>query len=131
MNEALKIERCTPVLIVDAIEPLLPLYRDALGFTVAAEVEHESKVGFVLLVRDDVHLMLQTKASVADDLPAVGALGVTSSLYVDVNDVDAFARAAKGTKVLAGPRTTFYGSREIVLETASGHVIAFAEPAKK
>lgn len=125
----MKLQRITNLLVVDAIEPLLPLWRDALGFSILAEVDEGERLGFVLLARDDQHLMLQTRESLARDVPPVAALNPTSFLYTDVDDLDAAIRSMKGATLLVGPRKTFYGAHEAFFATASGHVIAFSEHA--
>src|ERR1700693_6367430 len=62
------IKKLTPVLMVDAIEPVLPLW-DALGCTRAAEVPHGDRLGFVILQTDAVEVMYQTFDSVRADEP--------------------------------------------------------------
>ena len=57
------IKKITSVLVVDEIEPVLPLW-DALEFQRVAEVPHGDKLGFVILVRDGVELMYQTRESI-------------------------------------------------------------------
>ena len=123
----MKLLRITNLLVVDAIEPLLTLWRDALSFTALAEVNEGERLGFVLLARDDQHLMLQTRESLAKDVPAVAAHQPTSFLYTDVDDLDVAIRTMKSATLLVGPRTTFYGAREAFFATASGHIIAFSE----
>ncbi|HUP61024.1 MAG TPA: hypothetical protein VNA69_11450 [Thermoanaerobaculia bacterium] len=43
--------KITPVLIVPAIEPVLPLW-ESIGFTRTAEVPHGDRLGFVILLVD-------------------------------------------------------------------------------
>ena len=62
------IKKITSVLVVDEIEPVLPLW-DALEFQRVAEVPHGDKLGFVILVRDGVELMYQTRESIKADEP--------------------------------------------------------------
>lgn len=85
----------------------------------------------MLLARDGHHLMLQTRASVAADLPAVAAAGLTHLLYCDVDHLDEVIAAMAGVEVLFPPRTTFYGTREAGYRVAPGHATVFAEPAAK
>ena len=132
----MKVEHITPLLIVDTIEPLLPMWRDSLGYKVVAEVGEDPSsdnpsqpLGFVILSRDDQTLMLQSKASIEKDIPAVGKLGVTSLLYINVDNLDAHMTAMGDATLLVGPRTTFYGAKEAFFVTRSGHVVAFAEHA--
>src|SRR3954467_388438 len=83
------IKKITPVLIVDRIEPLLPLW-DALGFARAAEVPHEDALGFVMLTRDGVEVMYQTLDSVRADerkaLEGSRAIGA-SAVFFEVDDL--------------------------------------------
>jgi hypothetical protein len=124
----MSVSKVTPIRIVEAIEPLLDLW-ERLGFTRAAAVPEGDRLGFVLLVRGASEVMLQTRASVETDLPAVAALQPTSVLYVEV---DALSETPlDGVRVLAGPRTTFYGKREVVVLDAASGVIVFAEPVKE
>ncbi|HYV96003.1 MAG TPA: hypothetical protein VE967_00960, partial [Gemmatimonadaceae bacterium] len=64
--------RLTPVLVVDSIEPVLRFW-DQLGFSKTAEVPHENVLGFVILERDQIQIMYQSRASVAADVPALAA----------------------------------------------------------
>jgi hypothetical protein len=127
---AMHLNRTTPLLVVDAIEPMLPLFRDQLGYAVLAEVPHGAHLGFTLLARDDQQVMLQTRTSLLDDCPEVAALAPSLLLYTDVDSLDEAMSAMAGAERLIGPRTTFYGAREAFFKLTSGHVVAFAEPAK-
>jgi hypothetical protein len=72
--------------------------------------------------------MLQSKASLAADLPAVAALAPGAILFVEVRSLEAARKATKGAKVLVDERTTFYGMRETVVVDPGGTVVIFAEP---
>jgi uncharacterized glyoxalase superfamily protein PhnB len=129
----MKILEITPVLIVDAIEPVLPTWVDALGFQKVAEVPHGKALGFVMLVKDGRPVMLQTRASVQDDSKSVanviGAKGV--ALYINVDSLAAAQKACAGMKNVLEERETFYGAREFGVVDASGQVLMFAEDIKK
>jgi uncharacterized glyoxalase superfamily protein PhnB len=124
------IKKLAPVLIVDRIEPLLPLW-DALGFRRTAEVPHDEGLGFVILERDGVEVMYQTRDSVAADEPHVleGAHPPgAAALFIEVEDLDAMARALPaGTDVVNARRTTFYGSTETIFRDGAGNVITLAQ----
>jgi len=124
------IKKATPVLIVDRIEPLLPLW-ESLGFERAAEVPHNDALGFVILTRDGVEVMYQTFDSVRGDeakvLEGSRAIGA-SAVFIEVDDVDAVqAQIPGGTDVIVTSRKTFYGSTETVIRDAAGNVITFAQ----
>ncbi|HEX7680784.1 MAG TPA: hypothetical protein VF713_21800 [Thermoanaerobaculia bacterium] len=124
------IKKATPVLIVDRIEPLLPLW-DALGFARTAEVPHGDVLGFVILARDGVEIMYQTFDSVRGDeakvLEGSRAIGA-AAVFIEVDDIEAMAaQIPSGTDVLVARRQTFYGSTETVIRDAAGNVVTFAQ----
>ena len=126
----MKIQKLTPILIVDAIEPALPFWTGPLGYEKKVEVPHEGRAGFVLLARDGHEVMMQTRASIAADVPAVAKIDVTCVLYMDVPSLDDAVAAVKGAEVLIPPRETFYGAREIFVRDAAGNVLGFAQHTK-
>jgi uncharacterized glyoxalase superfamily protein PhnB len=119
-------KKLTPILFVEAIEPLLPFW-EALGFARTIEVP-----GFVALARDNVEVMLQTLASASADVPAAadrGAVG-KSSLYIEVDDIDALeSLLPKDAPVVMPRRVAPYGSTEIFVRDPAGNVIGFAQRA--
>ena len=124
------IKKATPVLIVDRIEPLLPLW-DALGFARASEVPNGEILGFVILSRDGVEVMYQIFDSVRGDearvLEGSRAIGA-SVVFIEVDDLDALSAQIPGdTEVIVARRTTFYGSTETVIRDAAGNVVTFAQ----
>jgi uncharacterized glyoxalase superfamily protein PhnB len=126
----MNVTKVTPILIVDAIEPCLSFWTGPMGYEKAVEVPHEGRIGFVLLVQGGRELMLQTRASIAADLPAL-KLDVTCVLYMDVPSLDAALAETKGATVVVQPRKTFYGAREAFLRDPSGNVFGLAEHEKK
>jgi hypothetical protein len=122
------ITKVTPVHIVDAVEPCLPFWRDALGYALRADVPHEDTLGFVLLENAAGEVMIQSKASLEGDLPAVAKLRPDSLLFIEVRSLEEAREAASGCKVLVADRTTFYGMRETVVLDPGGTVVIFAEP---
>ena len=59
-KKLMNVKKITPVLLVDAIEPILPFWIDRLGFTKAIEVPDGNKLGFVDLQKGSVEVMYQT-----------------------------------------------------------------------
>lgn len=122
--------KITPVLIVDSIEESLPLWRDQLGYKIETEVPHEGRLGFVILKQGALELMLQTKASIGGDLPALlkGKAHTQSVLlYADVEDLDKTISGLSGAEILVPKRKTFYGAHEVWILTDSGHVLGLAQ----
>jgi hypothetical protein len=119
-------KQLTPVLIVDAIEPVLPLW-DALGFQRTAEVPHEDRLGFVILTAGPVEIMYQTRASASADIPAAAHAG-TSCLFLTVGSLDAVEPLLPpDTEVLERRRKTFYGAMETIVRDAMGNLVTFAQ----
>jgi catechol 2,3-dioxygenase-like lactoylglutathione lyase family enzyme len=83
-------EKLSPVLMVDEIEPCLPFWVDRLGFEKTTEVPEGERLGFVILARDGLEVMMQTRASVESDLPAVAETPLGGSiLFMEVDDLRA------------------------------------------
>jgi len=123
-------KKLTPVLIVDAIEPVLPFWQ-ALGFAQVATVPRGAKIGFVILQRDAVEVMYQTIESVKEDEGRVleGPTPVGASmLYIQVDDLEEVMRhLPRGTNSIVERRKTFYGATETIVRDPAGHVIGFAQ----
>lgn len=120
--------RLTPVLVVDAIEPALAFWVDRLGFKKTTQVPHDGHLGFVILERDAVQIMYQTRASVAADVPPLGDTpGRGTFLFLEVDDLDRIAQVFKDLKPVIPRRKTFYGADELILREPGGNVVTFAQ----
>lgn len=125
------VNRLTPVLVVDAVEPSLAFWEKRLGFTKTVEVPHENTVGFAILVKGEVELMLQSVASVRADLGRSGDVsGRSTALFVEVADLAAVEQALNGYPIEMPRRTTFYGTHEVGVLEPGGHFVIFAQPTK-
>lgn len=121
----------SPLITVDAIEPCLSFWTGPLGFEMVASVPHGDGLGFAMLVRDQVTIMYQTRASVADDLPAVLERldgGGRPALFIKVETLDPLVAAleAAGAEVVVPRRTTFYGMDELFVAAPCGTVVGLA-----
>jgi uncharacterized glyoxalase superfamily protein PhnB len=124
-------KKITPVLIVETIEKSLPFWCERLGFSRQVEVPHGDRLGFVILTSGAASVMLQSRASVRDDIAALADDTYRSALYVEVEDLAFIREATKGLKTLFEERTTFYGAREIGVRDPEGNAVLFAEAAAK
>lgn len=122
------VRKVTPVLIVDRIEPSLTLWVDRLGFEKTVELAEGDALGFVILAKDGVEIMYQSRASVRGDVPALADLPALTSLFIEVSDIEAVAKAVKDMEIVVPRRKTFYGMDEIGVREAGGHVVMFAQP---
>ncbi|UCC25563.1 MAG: hypothetical protein JSU98_00440 [Gemmatimonadales bacterium] len=136
--------RLTPILTVEAIEPLLPFWTDAVGFAVTAQVPHPpdaegGPLGFVMLSLGDAELMLQSRASVEADVGAAatkaGRTGLadrlaesTSLLFLQVDSVDEVLSRIPDPEIVVPRRTTFYGMDEIFIVAPGGALLGLAAP---
>jgi uncharacterized glyoxalase superfamily protein PhnB len=119
--------KITPILVVERIEPCLPLWLDRLGFEKTVEVPAGDRLGFVILQKGSAEVMLQTLAGVQEDLKQPSELGTGSAmLFVEVEDFDDLRNRVQGTEVVVPERVTFYGMREIAIREPGGHMIVFA-----
>lgn len=126
-------KKATAIIVVDAIEPCL-LFWTALGFKVTAEVPHENTIGFAMLNNGDVEIMYQSRASIVADLERSGApTGLadelarsTTTLFVEVVEVDAVLENIEDAEVLVPRRQTFYGMDEVFVRAPCGTVVGFA-----
>ena len=125
------IRRVTPVLVVDAIEPSLRFWVNRLGFVATAEVPEGDRLGFVILEKDGVEIMFQTRASLKGDVPALAEAPAATSLFIEVLELEAVVEAVEGLEVLIPRRRTFYGMDEIGVREPGGHVVTFAQPVEK
>jgi len=121
-------KKVTPILIVDHVDSCAAFWTGALGFARTAEVPHGGETGFVILQKDGVELMYQSRASVRDDLPALAEGAHRSALYIETDDLDAVERAVDAQAVVVPRRTTFYGMSEIAVREPGGNLIVFAQP---
>ena len=123
-----RIVKSTPVLVVDRVEDSLPFWETRLGWKRTVEVPHGEAIGFVILVKDDIELMLQSRASIADDIKQLASEPFGNAcLFVEVASLDDLRARLLVNDIIAGPRETFYGSREIITREPGGHIVNFAE----
>lgn len=121
--------KMTPVLLVKSIENSLPFWSERLGWQKTAEVPDGDVLGFVILVRDNAELMLQTVESARKDQGSliIGAGGYRTSLFIEVDDWEDVKTRVKGYEITMPERDTFYGMREIGVFDPDGNIVVFAK----
>ena len=130
----LRYESIAPVMIVERVEPTRDFFRDRLGFTQTAVVTHDDALGFAMLEKDGVTVMIQSHASVIDDVghDAARAVNETISgrgavgLFISVSDVELVVPQIADADVIVALRKTFYGMHEITVREPGGHAVTFA-----
>ena len=116
-------KKLAPVLFCNEIAPCLPFW-ERLGFVRAIEVP-----GFVILAKDGIEVMYQTRASAGADAPAALEGAGRAFVYLDVDDLDDVISRLGDAPVVVARRTAPYGADEIFVREPAGHVIGFARPA--
>jgi uncharacterized glyoxalase superfamily protein PhnB len=131
MMPSITVKKITTVLAVEAVEPSLDFWTKRLGFECTVTVPHEDKLGFAILVKDNVEVMLQSVASILADLGAnTGEInGRSAALFIEVADLAAVEQSLGGYPIEMPRRTTFYGMHEIGVREPGGHFVIFAQPA--
>jgi uncharacterized glyoxalase superfamily protein PhnB len=127
----ISIQKITTVLAVESVEPSLEFWQRRLGFECTVTVPHENAVGFALLVKDNVEVMLQSVSSILADLGAsTGEVnGRSAALFIEVADLSAVEAALADYPIEMPRRTTFYGMHEIGVREPGGHFVVFAQRA--
>jgi uncharacterized glyoxalase superfamily protein PhnB len=121
------LKKLTPILYVEAVEPVLPFWVERLGFSVITEVPEGDRLGFVILKRDGVEVMLQSRASVEGDVPELADTPIGGAiLFIEVEALEPVLEALEGVEPVIPRRTTFYGADEIFVRDPVGNVIGFA-----
>jgi uncharacterized glyoxalase superfamily protein PhnB len=133
-SQHLRYESVAPVLIVERVEPTRDFFRDRLGFAQVAEVPHGGGLGFAMLQKDGVTIMVQSHASVIEDVGPDAARAVNETisgrgavgLFITVSDIDLVVPAVADADVIVPLRKTFYGMHELTLREPGGHAVTLA-----
>ena len=134
------LKKITANIIVDSVNEILDFYEEVLGFSLVMAVHEGSQqvvtareaatpLGFAIIRRDDVELMLQSRKSLAKELPSLAGapVGTSFTLYIHVDDIEALYKGIKDkAAIIEDLRTTFYGAREFCIRDSGGHVLTFA-----
>jgi|SRR5262245_9653468 len=130
----MKILRCTPIQIVDAIEPNLEFWETRLGYKRTAEVPPGAReLDFVILEKDGLEVMLQTRKSIVADMSGSKSSDYKANqtiLYIEVDSLDEAARALKGVPLVMEPIDRPYGMRELTVKDPSGYAVCLAQKSK-
>jgi hypothetical protein len=127
----MKMKKITPIFVVDQIEPCLDFWVNRLGFEKTVEIPEGGSLGFVILIRGNVEVMYQSRASVENDLPGLPEpkrpAGSPNAIYIEVSDIEDTIKRLEGTELAVPKRTTFYGATEIGVREPAGNLIIFAQ----
>ncbi|MEP6618817.1 MAG: VOC family protein [bacterium] len=125
-----RLQRLTPVMIVDAVEPCLEFWVSRLGFVAENQVPgDDGRLVFASAIHGDIEVMYQTRASVIAESPSQEAdlTGHTIALFITTDNLDAAERALEGAPVVKPRHKTFYGSEEIYVKEPGGNTVGFSQ----
>lgn len=116
-----------PVLVVEQVEPTRAFFCDRLGFTATTDIVHDTALGFSIVERGAVRVIIQSDASLRAEAGESSIAGPYKAyLYVDVSDVDELIPQIVDADVVLSLRHTAYGRHEIGIREPGGNVIVFA-----
>ncbi len=132
-------QRLTPNMAVKDVAKSSAFYRDVLGFELLMAVAEE-KSGFdtdldgnkhyiwAMLKHGGVEVMLQEDTSLKEDVgDFFSTIGASITLYINVEDVEAYYHALQENVAIVKPlETTWYGMREFYIRDCNGYILAFA-----
>lgn len=124
------LERLTPVLVVEAVEPCVAFWVDRFGLEATNQVPgDDGKLVFASVARGAVEIMYQTRASVLQDgtVTAQELSGHSVALFFTVASIDEVERAIAGAPLVKPRHQTFYGSTEIYVKEPGGNTVGFAQ----
>jgi hypothetical protein len=124
----MKVSRATPVLFVDQVEPTRDFFK-RLGFEAAVEIPAGKAVGFAILQKDGVQVMVETRGNENEPL-ALRQLSKESRravVFIEVDDLDETIAALGRAEILVERHKTFYNSDELTCQEPGGHLVTFAK----
>lgn len=124
-----EVKKITALLFAQELEPSIEFWTKKMGFQKTVEVPEGNKIGFVMLVKDNMELMYQSLSGAEKDNPSIGeaARKGTTFLYIEVADVNATFETTKGAEIFMPMRTTFYKSKEFGIKDPAGNYFIFAQ----
>jgi uncharacterized glyoxalase superfamily protein PhnB len=124
------LRQLTPVIIVENVADCIPFWIDRLGFEMTNHVSGpDGSLVFAILLRGDIEIMYQSKASVLVDgtMTEAELAGHSVGLFIAVESIDEAERAVAGAPVVKGRHDTFYGSTEIYVKEPGGNTVGFSQ----
>ncbi len=117
-----------PNLFVKDIRASVAFY-EKLGFTIVATNPATGEYVWAMLSNGHVTIMLQTFASLGDEMPAISRTGGGSLLlYIGIRGIRAFFENLQPpVTILQNLQVTFYGATEFSIADPDGFVLTFAE----
>jgi len=127
----MKILSATSVLFVDHVEPTRDFFARA-GFRAIVEIPAGEALGFAILEKDGVQVMVETRGNAAEPraMQQLSRDSRRALVFIEVDDVEAVIRALEGSKVAVARHPTPYGADELTYEEPGGNLVTFAKIAR-
>jgi len=121
------LERVTPVLAVDDIEPVIPFWAE-LGFSPVNPSYEDGELIYMGFNKDGLEIHYQVTSRFERDMRmSAGDLSDNTSLiYLTVNNLDAIVERLGGAEIVIPRRKTEWGADEIYVKEPGGNIIGFA-----
>ena len=137
--------KITTNLMVGSVNESLDFYEGVLGFSLVLGVpegsrqmvttrESDTPLGFAVIRRDDVELMLQSRKSLSEEFPAWAEqpIGGSITIYIQVTDAGELYEDIRDTvTIVKDLHATFYGTEEFYIRDCNGYVLTFASQRKE
>ena len=127
-----------PNLMVSDMRAAIAFYRDLLGMTVTMMLTPDRSMHtdgdgqdayFATLEWQGSQLMLQTRQSLAEELPGFDAPpSPAGTVYFRGFAPDAIADRVGAGQIVKGPVLQWYGMKELYLRDPDGHIICLGAP---
>jgi len=124
------INKSTPILHVEHVEPSLTFWTERFGFEATIQVPEDDHIGFVAIEKGPVELMFQTYQGMkaAGDTPLTNAADQGPSyIFMEVPDINAVIDALKGADLVQDLHETPYGAKEVAVREPGGHFVIFSQ----
>ena len=131
----MKFTKLTPNLIVRDVAASVHFYESVLGFKRAISVPDQAPFVFASVTHGPLEIFFNDQKLVAEEYPALAgidpphSLGGTLTLYIETDSLDDVLSAVEKArcKIVAPPKTQFYGMREFAFEDPEGWTITVAQ----
>jgi uncharacterized glyoxalase superfamily protein PhnB len=126
----MQLKSITANLLTDDMAGTVSFYQEKLGFSLQASVPETPPFGWIMLERDGLLVMVQSRESLGEDLGLFKEADIAATLvfFCKVKDFDGWWESlAYKVEVFMPPRTTFYGMREFGFLDNNGYQYVFAE----
>lgn len=122
------INKSTPILHVETVEPSLQFWTERFGFITTIQVPEGDHIGFAAIDNGSVELMYQTYEGMKGDGPLsqVAEQG-PSFIFMEVPDIYAIGNALQQTEIVQELHGTPYGAKEIIAKEPGGHYVIFSQ----